>query len=378
MLFKTKKAVSPIVLILIICLTLSVFLNVITVSAVQDSWTTLKAMPIARSGLEVVSVNGKIYAIGGSTAEGHMPSIPGGAVLGNIDIDEIVGVNKEYNPITNTWSTKASMITSRIIFASVVYQNRVYCIGGKTNDGYTSVNEIYDPETDTWETKTPMPIAIGWITAEVVDNKIYVISVNSTQVYDPKTDSWSVLTAPPKATAFVGGCVSAVFESKIYVFGGLSQDQHYMLTQIYNPKTDAWTQGASPPAGICSGVAIATTGEFAPKGIYVLSGAASYYSGAPENTTQFYDPKTNNWTLAPSIPTGRYNFGAAAINDTIYVIGGHTYNVNGRFAPSPANEQYTPTGYIPEFSSWLVFPLFFVATITVIVTKIRFSRKRLN
>jgi N-acetylneuraminic acid mutarotase len=354
------------------------FSNVVTVGAVEDSWTTLRSMPTARSGLEVVAVKGKIYAIGGSTAEGFIPSIPGGAVLGDRDLKGFVGTNQECDPLTGKWTTKASMPTLRIVFASAVCQNKVYCIGGKTPDGYTAVNEVYDPEKDIWEIKTPMPTAIGWITAEVVEDKIYVISINSTRVYDPATDSWTILTSPPKATAFTGGCVSAVFESKIYVFGGLSQDQHYMLTQIYNPETDTWNQGASPPAGICSGAAVTTTGEFAPKGIYVLSGSAAYYPGAPENTTQFYDPETNNWTLAPSIPTGRYNFGAVAINDTIYVIGGHTYNDNGRFAPSPANEQYTPTGYIPEFSSWFVFPLFFVATITVFVTKSRLSRKRLN
>jgi hypothetical protein len=363
------KTSSLCIFVLIICLTMIGFPRVATAGAIEDSWTSLRSMPTARSGLEVVAVNGKIYAIGGSTAEGFIPSILGGAVLGDRDLDGFVGTNQEYDPITRKWTTKKSMPTPRIVFASAICQNKVYCVGGKTTDGYTAVNEVYDPQTDTWEVKTPMPIAIGWITADVVDDKIYVISANSTQVYDPATDSWMALTAPPKATAFTGGCVSAVFESQIYVFGGLSQDQHYMLTQIYTPETDTWSQGASPPAGICSGAAVTTTGEFAPKGIYVLSGAASYYQGAPENTTQFYDPKTNNWTLAPSIPTRRYNFGAAAINDTIYVIGGHTYNVNGRFAPSPANEQYNPPDYIPEFSSWTVLPLFLVVCLVVVAVK---------
>ncbi len=368
------KALSTSVLLFIVCSALVSFPCIISVDAVEESWTTLKSMPTARSGLEVVAVNGKIYSIGGTTVEGFMPSIPGGAVLGDRALDEFVGTNQQFDPITGKWTTKQSMPTPRIVFASAVYQNKVYCIGGKTSDGYTTVNEVYDPETDTWEIKTGMPTAIGWITAETMENKIYVISVNSTQVYDPETDSWTTLTAPPKDTAFVGGCVSAVFENQIYVFGGRSQDQHYMLTQIYNPETDTWKQGASPPAGICSGAAVATTGEFVPKGIYVLSGKVAYYEGAPENTTQFYDPKTNSWTLAASIPTSRYNFSAATINDTIYVIGGHTYNVLGRFAPSSANEQYFPRDYIPEFPSWLLLPLFLVVSFVVVAIRLKFFR----
>lgn len=345
-----------------------ILLTVIPVSlAVEDTWTTLRSMPTARSGLEVVAINDKIYAIGGTTAEGFMPSISGGAVLGDRDLDGFVGTNQEYDPITRKWTTKRSMPTPRIVFASAVCKNKVYCIGGKTSDGYTAVNEVYNPETDTWEVKTPIPTATGWITAEVVEDKIYVISENSSQVYDPILDSWVSVAAPPHDAAFVGACISTVFENQIYVFGGLSQDRQYILTQIYNPQTDTWSQGASPPAGIRSGAAVTTTGEFASKGIYVFSGAVAYYQGAPENTTQFYDPKTDNWSIGPSIPTRRYNFGATAINDTIYVIGGHTYNVDGRFAPSPANEHYTPTGYIPEFSSWLVLPLFLVVTFVVVV-----------
>ena len=153
----------------------------------SGSWTTKASMSQARSGLGVAAVNDKIYAIGGTTARGSIPSIPGSAVLGFVDIGGIVGTNEEYDPATNTWTTKTPMPTPRIVFATAVYNNKIYCMGGKTSDGYVDVNEVYDPATDTWETKTSMPEARGWLTANVVDNRIFVIGRTTNEVYDPET-----------------------------------------------------------------------------------------------------------------------------------------------------------------------------------------------
>ena len=52
-------------------------------------------MPTARSGFGVTVVNGKIYAIGGSNSGGYLRIV------------------EEYNPATNTWTTKAIMPTAR-------------------------------------------------------------------------------------------------------------------------------------------------------------------------------------------------------------------------------------------------------------------------
>jgi N-acetylneuraminic acid mutarotase len=118
------------------------------VYATEDFWTTKAPMQVARSGLGVAAVNGKIYAIGGSNASGFAPSIGGSAVLGNSYIGGFVGTNEEYAPETDTWTYKASMPTPRIVFATAVYQNKIYCRGGKASDGFTGVNEVYDPATD--------------------------------------------------------------------------------------------------------------------------------------------------------------------------------------------------------------------------------------
>ena len=94
--------------------------TVSSVMATEDYWVTKEPMQQARSGLGVATVNGKIYAIGGTTTSGFAPSIPGSAVLGNRDIGGFVGTNEEYDPETDTWTFKAFMPTPRILFATAI------------------------------------------------------------------------------------------------------------------------------------------------------------------------------------------------------------------------------------------------------------------
>jgi N-acetylneuraminic acid mutarotase len=306
---------------------------------VEDSWASKASMKVARSGLGVDVVNDKIYAIGGCTISGFMPGVAGFVVLGYRDLEDLgafVGTNEEYDPDANNWTIRASMPTPRILFATAVYQNKIYCIGGKTNTGYTEAIEVYDPITNTWEAKTPMPTARSDLTACVLNGKIYLLggepNGNLNEVYNPDTDSWSTKASIPFAT---WGPVGAVVEDKMYIIGSSK-------LQIYDPQNDSWSQGASPLVGAGYG-AVVTTGVLAPKRIYVIYHKSSDYT----SNNCVYDPESDSWTFGADFPTNRFNFGVAVVNDLLYAIGGHTYDVgrNGYVETVAVNEQYTPMGY---------------------------------
>jgi N-acetylneuraminic acid mutarotase len=230
----------------------------------ENSWVSKKPMQQARSSLGVAAVNGKIYAIGGYAENG------------------VVGTNEEYDPATGMWTCKSSTPTPMGQFATVAYQNMIYCISG-------NVNEVYDPETDTWETREPMPTPRSGVGANVVHGKIYVTGgyvpnsssltgssfVSLNEVYNPETDSWTTKAEVPTA---VVSSRSAVVDSKIYI---IQND----LTQIYDAVTDTWSVGTPLPhssGGFKS--AVATAGVYAPKRIYVFGGGI----------TQVYDPETDS------------------------------------------------------------------------------------
>jgi len=133
---------------------------------------------------------------------------------------DILSTNEEYDSVTNTWTTKAPMLTPRSDFGIVVVNNKIYCIGsiigynmsGNGKGILSTVNEVYDPSTDTWENKTSMPTMRQRPKAATVNGEIYliggfqypdlppsqgIIELDTNEVYNPKTDTWTTKTPMP-------------------------------------------------------------------------------------------------------------------------------------------------------------------------------------
>lgn len=78
--------------------------------------------------LGAAAVNGKIYAIGGYAESGR---------------EDVV---EEYDPATNTWTTKTAMPTARDGLAAMTINNKIYAIGGyDSSDAYIATVEEYIP-----------------------------------------------------------------------------------------------------------------------------------------------------------------------------------------------------------------------------------------
>lgn len=331
-----------------------------------DSWATNASMPTPRAGLGVAVVNGKIYAIGGWGEE-------------NTTIPHIItlATNEEYDPTTNTWTSREPLPTLRSGFAIAVFENKIYVMGGRT-ESYQPivVNEVYDPLTDSWETKTPMPIARAYLDANTVGGKIYLIGgayyppyfgsmeqYNETQVYDPSTDSWATESAIPIPT---GDYTSTVIDNKIYVIGGGGGPSD--RCQIYNTENDTWTTGKPLLTAERFTAAAATTGVTVPKRLYVIGG---YSSGDNSNgLNQIYDLGSDTWTYGMTMPNARSSLAVAVVNDVLYAFGGS----NGSILAN--NEAYTPDpNIIPEFPALVILPLLIAVFSIAVVIKRKQKRK---
>ena len=105
---------------------------------------------------------------------------------------------------------------------------KIYVIGGY--GGSQRVDE-YDPSTDTWTTKSVIPSARRSLSTSALDGKIYAFGgyvpgvsghpgVATVEVYDPATDTWT--TAPDMPTGRFGPRTSVV-DGKIYAIGGMEK-----------------------------------------------------------------------------------------------------------------------------------------------------------
>lgn len=195
--------------------------------------------------------NGKFYAFGAQS---------GGCV----------NFVEEYDPSSNTWTSKAPMPTTRASATAVAYNNKIYLFGGYYEDDYsarTNYDEVivYDPANNTWATETHMPQALMSSAIAVVGNKAYVIGglagdpeghyviVNTVSVYDFIAHTWSTNSCAPLPHPAGCGYSSAapVKDGKIYMIGeyGDSITNLTPCVYIYDTVANTWAIGDPLPGG---------------------------------------------------------------------------------------------------------------------------------
>jgi N-acetylneuraminic acid mutarotase len=248
------------------------------------------------------------------------------AVGGNV-ASNAVPRNEGYDPASNSWRMLAPMPVARDHLGIAVLNGKIYTFGGFVKTVHagagTDVFE-YDIASDTWRARAPLKTPLGGTGAAVIDGKIHVlggrgldgVTAATHAVYDPATDTWSDAAPLPKARDHLG-VVAA--EGKIHAIAGrfTSPIDRTDMHDVYDPKTNTWS-AAAPLKTPRSAVAAALY-----KGMIVVDGG----EWPPEKRTftenEGYDLKTNSWvTLAPMPEQGRHGFGAGVIGPNLYFVGG--------------------------------------------------------
>ena len=144
-------------------------------------------MPTARCHIAAVTLNGVIYAVGGTNTSGS----------------ERYSTVEIYNPVTNSWTKGTPMPTPREQVTAGVIDGILYVAGGMKLSGALDTVEAFDPKTNQWTTKAHMPTPRFQHAAAVVNGSLFVIGgvngltlVPTVDVYDPATNSWTTLLSP--------------------------------------------------------------------------------------------------------------------------------------------------------------------------------------
>ncbi len=246
-------------------------------------------------------INDTVYVIGGSDGS-------------------LQNTNYVYDPVSDSWSTKASMPTARSNIGCAVVNGKIYAIGGFVGGVQTDTKlvEEYDPATDTWTTRDSMPTSRYAFAIAVVANKVYVIGgmlpVTATvEEYDPALDSWSTKTSMPTARM---GPACAVIRDTIYVFaGGTSPGSgETTVNECYDPNTNNWASKANMT------YARYALGGFSCGNMAYAVGGHNYT--VYRNNVEAYNPVTDNWSDETSMQYARQSMAVGLVGSTVYVIGG--------------------------------------------------------
>lgn len=258
------------------------------------------------------TAGGKLYMVGGKTSAAHVSSVyvydPGNPIDPTDDVwstaPNLPGAAVENPAVVSLGGRIYAFGGSTAPFSGAV-----------------SNAAVFDPTTSVWTPLANMPTARGGATAQVIDGEVYVVggladngtSLNTVEIFDPVTGQWS---AGPSLKTARDNAGSAVVDDLLYVFGGRTRNINDTLNslEIYNPVTDLWTFGNSMPTGRRA-MAVGTIGNK----IQVTGGEGS---GKTFAENEEYNISTGLWKSLNSISTPRHGTAFGTIDDVNYVIGG--------------------------------------------------------
>ena len=248
------------------------------------------------------------------------------------------------------WQSHVPMDVARFSLAAATVNDRLYAIGGVDGScpsspcafGPLNTVEVFNPLVtiiaefeQAWTPRAPMTTRRESLAAATVNGKIYAIgghtsggdAVASMESYDPAINAWSMRASMSGPRARMA---AAVIDNTIYVVGGIATAGGGGATALatveaYDALSDTWTAKAPMLSARNSPAAAAVNGT-----LYVIGGDGT-------GSVEAYDPATDTWTAKATMPSGGGSHTAVALNGLIYAVGG-----------SPANTKV----YNPALNSW--------------------------
>lgn len=267
-------------------------------------------MPTPRYGHTAAALDGRIYIMGGRQSEHHDA----------LDVVEI------YDPATDTWETAPEPTREkRVNAAVVVYDGKIWLIGGRHGDDVLDDVEILDPATGRWDEGPELKKAREGLAAVVLNGTIYVVGgfgknatpVPEVEYFAVSEEKWKVSgdwqpIVPRVATATVA------VRDTAFTMGGVSVVP-IALVERYHPGSGV----ALRPQMLISRADFAA--EALGDTIYVFGGFGRLQGSRRliEEVEQ-YVPATGRWSVVATLSEPREGLAAAAVGRKVYLFGGRT------------------------------------------------------
>jgi len=124
-----------------------------------NKWTNSTVLPFPREHLNLIALDGKLYAIGG---------------IENFSQNLQTVLSLDLHHKGATWRTLPLMPLARSGTQAAVLQGKIFVFGGEKFGGVFNNTEMFDPATQRWSELTPMPVGRHGTGAVAVRNTIYI------------------------------------------------------------------------------------------------------------------------------------------------------------------------------------------------------------
>jgi N-acetylneuraminic acid mutarotase len=178
---------------------------------VANGWAQLASMPQPCISGAAGVIDSKLYVLCGYDANGEAKEL---------DV---------YDPVSNTWTAKASSLVSHANFpASAVINGNFYVAGG--DPGLAGTTEMYSPGTNAWKKLRNMTTPVTYTSGTELDGRLYAFGgtpsggspIAIVQAFDPITNHWKKVS-PSSPVSLSTQDVEVVY-GEVFVSGGGSSN----------------------------------------------------------------------------------------------------------------------------------------------------------
>ena len=151
-----------------------------------NQWTLLPSMNRGRWGAASATIGDQFFLIGGAY----------GASGSSVPLNSV----EFFDTKTETWQDSVSLTQTIGQPEAVSFGGKIYLFGGLSEGVFLNHTLEFDPVIGTWIQKSPMPTARAIVPSVVFEDKIWVIggyngtSLNNVESYDPFADEWTIET----------------------------------------------------------------------------------------------------------------------------------------------------------------------------------------
>ncbi len=278
-------------------------------------WATRDDVPVATLDAGSAVLDGELYSIAGKTSSGPMTTV---YVYDPATNDWRTAANLPGPGVENP----AAVTVEGKIYA--------FGGSTAPFSGATAQTAVYDPDQDDWTVLAPMPTPRGGAAAAVIDGLIYVVggmgtagaSLTTLEVYDPAEDDWVTRTPMDTPRDNPG---AAALGGQLYVFGGRTRlangtevDGTLDSVERYDPGSNDWDDRAPMPTGRRTFATATLNGR-----VQIMGGEKTPGGGTYAHNEE-YNPDTNTWRTLTPMPDGRHGMAFGVIDGRFYTAGGGT------------------------------------------------------